>query len=139
MFADLASIHPRICPKRLAAITLRRQQIRDHTVKDHPSRTPKTQTQTIIRLQRIGLSRQRRTPTPLMEPVPPFRGIRKLADSYPESTGNSRTFDIFKAGPAQQQCRLPLTNRQTVTILDSVDVAGGYRFLITYFTFRSGG
>ena len=31
-----------------------------------------------------------------MKPVPPFRGMRKLADSYLESTGNSRTFDILK-------------------------------------------
>ena len=30
-----------------------------------------------------------------MEPVPPFRGIRKIADSQRESTENSRTFDIF--------------------------------------------
>jgi hypothetical protein len=33
-----------------------------------------------------------------MEPVPPFRGIRKVADSQRESTGNSRTFDILRAG-----------------------------------------
>src|SRR5207244_6011062 len=48
------------------------------------------------RPQRIGLPGQRRTPTPLMEPVPPFRGIRKVADSQRESTGNSRTFDILR-------------------------------------------
>jgi hypothetical protein len=30
-----------------------------------------------------------------MEPVPPFRGIRKVADSQRESTGISRTFDIL--------------------------------------------
>jgi hypothetical protein len=32
-----------------------------------------------------------------MEPVPPFRGICKVADSQRESTGNSRTFDILRA------------------------------------------
>ena len=31
-----------------------------------------------------------------MEPVPPFRGMHKLADSQRESTGNSRTFDILR-------------------------------------------
>src|SRR5882762_6792099 len=42
------------------------------------------------RPQRIGLPGQRRTPTPLMEPVPPFRGIRKVADSQRESTEKFR-------------------------------------------------
>ena len=47
------------------------------------------------RLQRIGLPGQRRTPIPLMEPVPPFSGMRKVADSQRESTENSRTFCIL--------------------------------------------
>jgi len=47
------------------------------------------------RPQRIGLPGQRRTPTPLMEPVPPFRGIRKVTDSQRESTEISRTFCIL--------------------------------------------
>jgi hypothetical protein len=50
------------------------------------------------RLQRIGLPGQRRTPIPLMEPVPPFSGIRKLTDSQHESTENSANFRYF--GPA---------------------------------------
>jgi len=51
------------------------------------------------RPQRIGLPGQRRTPTPLMEPVPPFRGIRKLADSPSESKGILQTFDNFRILP----------------------------------------
>jgi hypothetical protein len=70
-------------------------EIHDHTVKDHPSRTRQTPTSNNHRLQRIGLSRQRRTPTPLLEPVPLFRGMRKLADCNRESKENLRTFDIF--------------------------------------------
>ena len=48
------------------------------------------------RLQRIGSPGQRRTPTPLMDPVPPFSGMRKLADSPFASTRNLRTFYIFQ-------------------------------------------
>src|SRR5262249_22586258 len=70
--------------------------IRDHTVKDHPSRTRQSPIPNNHRLQRIGLSSQRRTPTPLMEPVPLYRGMRKVADSSYESTEISRTFDISK-------------------------------------------
>jgi hypothetical protein len=70
-------------------------EIHDHTVKDHPSRTRQTPTSNNHRLQRIGLSRQRRTPTPLMEPVPPFRGMRKLAGSNDESKEILRSFNIF--------------------------------------------
>ena len=47
------------------------------------------------RPQRIGLPGQRRTPTPLMEPVPRLRGIQKIADSQRESTENSHEVLYF--------------------------------------------
>jgi hypothetical protein len=71
------------------------QETHNHTVKDHPSRTRQSPTSNNHRLQRIGLPGQRRTPTPLMEPVPPFRGIRKVTDSQRESTEISRPFCIL--------------------------------------------
>ena len=70
MFADLASIHPRICPKRLTAIALRRRQIRDHTVKDHPSRTQQNPTSTIIDCRELAC--RAREEHQLIEPVPPL-------------------------------------------------------------------
>jgi hypothetical protein len=77
-------------------LTFHPECFRDHTVKDHPSRTRQSPTSNNHRLQRIGLAGQRRTPTPLMEPVPPFRGIHKLPDSLRESTEILRTFDILR-------------------------------------------
>ena len=47
----------------------------------------KAQPQNNHRLQRIGLPGQRRTPNPLMEPVPLYRGMHKLADPNRESNG----------------------------------------------------
>src|SRR5262245_342301 len=96
MFADLASIHPRIAPKTLGLHSFRFGSKSAITLsKIHPSRTRQSPTSNNRRLQRIGLPGQRRTPTPLMEPVPPFRGMRKLTDWHPESTENSRRFDIL--------------------------------------------
>src|SRR5258707_8417734 len=76
------------------------------------------------RPQRIGLPGQRRTPTPLMEPVPPFRGIRKVADSQHESTENSRTFDIFR--PVTGHLRTAQYNRreEPTTLIPSFTSVG---------------
>src|SRR4030095_296779 len=48
------------------------------------------------RPQRIGLPGQRRTPIPLMESFPPFRGMHKVTDPQRESTENSANFRYFR-------------------------------------------
>src|SRR5215831_7338391 len=98
MFADLASIHPRICPKTPGRHSLASTaNPRPHSQRSS-FRTRQSPISNNHRLQRIGLSCQRRTPTPLMESVPPFRGMHKVADPHCESTEILRTFRYFNGG-----------------------------------------
>ena len=96
MFADLASIHPRICPKTPGRHSLASTaNPRPHSQRSS-FRTRQSPISNNHRLQRIGLSSQRRTPTPLMESVPPFRGMHKVADPHCESTEILQPFDILR-------------------------------------------
>src|SRR5215813_3794135 len=96
MFADLASIRRRICPKTPGRHSLASAaNPRPHCQRSSFAYTAKPNLKQSSTAEN-WLVAQRRTPNPLTEPVPPFRGIRKLADAHPESTENSRTFDILK-------------------------------------------
>ena len=98
MFADLASIHPRIYPKTPGRHSLASTANPGPHSQRSSFRTRQSPISNNHRPQRIGLSGHRRTPAPLMESVPPFRGINKIADPHCESTEILRTFDILKVG-----------------------------------------
>jgi hypothetical protein len=140
MFADF-----RIANSQGTAVSrLPNEKTHNHTVKDPIFAYTTNPNLNNHRLQRIGLPGQRRTPTLLMESVPPFRGMRKVADSHRESTENSRIFDILSLPQSLLDARAHLSvaavcDRRFRALNPHPSSLSLSHLLITYFTFRAGG
>ena len=144
MFADLASIHPQICPKTPGRHSLASTaNPRPHYQRSSFAYTAKPNLKQSSTAENWLVGPEKNTDSALMEPVPPFRGIRKIADSNPESTENSRTFLIFKSTdvlPAAAHVTVAaVCNGHFRTLNPHRSTLSLSHLLITYFTFVAGG